>query len=297
MRMAMAAPTTATRLLAASGWPALFIALWSTGFIGGKAGLADAEAFTLITLRYALVVAVMAPAALVIGSRWPRGRQGLHAALVGVLLHGCYIGGVFVSIERGLPAGLSALIVGLQPLVTATLVGPLLGERVGARQWLGLALGLLGVALVVGERASLGEARIDSLAPALLALAGITIGTLYQKRFGGGIDLVPGAVIQYSAAGLLMAVLAVSTETMVVTWTPRLIAALVWLALPLSIGAVSLLWILVRRGEAARVASLFYLTPAVTALIAWPIFGETLDLTAIAGMAITIVGVALVQRG
>jgi drug/metabolite transporter (DMT)-like permease len=240
----------------------------------------------------------MVAVAIVARAPWPASwAQAGHIAVVGLLMHGCYLGGVFAAIFHGMPSGLVALIVGLQPVLTATIVGPLLGDRVSARQWLGLLLGLVGVALVLWNKLAIDNAGVVAIAYAVLALIGITIGTLYQKRFCQQVDLRTGAVIQYAAAGLAVAFFAVRFETMHIAWTPQFIAALAWLSLPLSLGAVSLLYILIRRGAAAKVASLFYLVPPVTALMAWVLFNETLGPVALAGMAVTAVGVALVQRG
>ncbi len=277
--------------------PALFVLLWSTGFIGAKAGLPYAEPFTFVALRYLFVVALMLPLALVLRAAWPRRRIDVfHLVVAGLLLHAVYIGGVFASIYHGLPAGISALIVGLQPLLTATMVGPLLGERVTARQWLGLLLGLAGVALVLANKLAFDRATGGAVALSVLALLGITFGTIYQKRFCTAADMRSSAVIQFAAAGLACLAIAWPLETMRVEWSAEFAAALAWLVIVLSIGTVSLLYLLLRRGAAAKIASLFYLVPPVTALFAWLLFGETLGALALAGMALAAAGVALVQR-
>jgi drug/metabolite transporter (DMT)-like permease len=277
--------------------PSLFVLLWSTGFIGAKAGLPYAEPFTFVALRYAFVVALMLPLALVLRADWPkRGVDVFHLVVAGLLLHAVYIAGVFASIYHGLPAGISALIVGLQPLLTATLVGPLLGEKVTARQWAGLLLGLAGVALVLANKLAFDRATGGAVALAVLALLGITFGTIYQKRFCTAADMRSSAVIQFAAAGLACLAVAWPLETMRVEWSAEFIAALAWLVVVLSIGTVSLLYLLLRRGAAAKTASLFYLVPPVTALVAWALFGETLGPLALAGMALAAVGVALVQK-
>jgi drug/metabolite transporter (DMT)-like permease len=277
--------------------PSLFVVLWSTGFIFAKMGLPYAEPLTFVALRYAAVVAVMLPVAVVLRAEWPsRAMDVLHLAIAGLLLHAVYIAGVFASIYHGLPAGISALIVGLQPVLTATLVGPLLGERVTARQWLGLLLGLVGVALVLGDKLAFDRATGGAVALAVLALFGITIGTIYQKRFCTAADMRSSAVIQFAAAGLACLALAWPLETMRVEWTAEFVFALAWLGIVLSIGTVSLLFLLLRRGAAAKTASLFYLVPPVTALFAWGLFGETLGMVALAGMGLAAIGVALVQR-
>ena len=280
--------------------PAVFVLLWSTGFIGAKYGLPYAEPFTFLVLRFAAVILLLAAVAVLTRAPWPRDPRLVgHLAVSGILVHGCYLGGVFAAISQGLPSGLVALIVGLQPLLTALVAGPVLGEQVSGRQWLGLALGLAGVSLVVSSRlvggAPLGLSG-TSLACAVLALAGITAATLYQKRYCTGMDLRTGAVIQYAGAAAIMLPAALLTETMQVNWTGDFIFALVWLVLVLSVGAISLLMTLIRLGEAARVASLFYLVPPVTALMAWGLFDERLSPLALAGMALAVLGVALVVR-
>jgi len=287
---------------ATAGWvrwmPATFVFLWATGFIGAKYGLPYAEPARFLVARFALVVALMLPIALLARAPWPHsGAHVFHVAVAGILLHGGYLGGVFSSIHAGMPAGLSALIVGLQPVLTALAARPLLGERVTARQWLGLALGFGGVALVVGSRASLGGLSAFSLAMSVLALVSITIGTVYQKRFCGAFDLRTGSVIQFVAAGLALAPFAIAFEHAPIRWTPEFAFAMAWLVFVLSIGAISLLALLIRRGAMTKVASLFYLVPPCTAVIAFFLFGETLSPLALAGFVLAVIGVALVVRG
>ncbi len=275
--------------------PALFVVLWSTGFIGAKYGLPYAEPLTFLLWRFILVTALLALLAWLARAPWPSSaRSAGHVAVAGLLLHGGYLGGVFVAIHQGVSAGTMALIAGLQPALTAAAAGPLLGERVRPRQWIGLALGLAGVALVVSNRLGAGTATPGGYVLALVALFAITAGTLYQKRFCAHMDLRSGGVIQFAAAAIAIAMLAPLFESMRIQWTGEFIFALAWLVLVLSLGAISLLYVLIRHGEAARVASLFYLVPPVTALMAYAIFGERLGPTALAGMAMTVVGVALV---
>ena len=277
-------------------YPLLFVFLWSTGFIGAKYGLPDAGPLSFLLTRYGAVILLMGALALATRAPWPVGpRQWLHIAVTGLLVHATYLGGVFIAIKHGLPAGVTALVVGLQPLLTATLAGTLLGETVSRRQWGGLALGLAGVGLVVSGK--FGDAALGAmLLPAVVALLGITLGTLYQKRYCAGFDLRTGSVIQFAASAAATAPLCLLTEGYAVDWTGGFVFALGWLVLVLSIGAVSLLNLLIRGGSAVNVASLFYLTPPTTALIAWAVFGETLTSTAIAGMALAVSGVWLVAR-
>lgn len=278
------------------GVPALFVLLWSTGFIGARLGMPHAEPMTFLALRFALTAAILVAAALLWRASWPhRPRDWGHLAVAGLLMHGVYLGGVFVAIRLGLEAGLSALIVSLQPLLVAAFAGAVLGERVGARAWSGLVLGLAGVALIVLRKLGGDTASLFAVAACLVALAGITVGTLYQKRFCTGHDLRTGNAIQFAAAGLFCLAAALPFETMRVAWTGELVFALAWLVLVLSVGAISLLYLLLRRGAAARVASLFFLVPPATALIAWPLFDERLGPVELAGMAVAVAGVALVN--
>ena len=293
----MPTPPLLTRLT-----PLLFVLLWSTGFIGAKYGLPYAEPLSFLTARYVLVIGLMSLLALAMRAPWPASpREALHIGVTGLLVQALYLGGVFMSIHRGLPAGISALVVGMQPLLTAALAGALLGERVSARQWAGLALGFGGVALVVGSKASVdgvdGDALVHMLVPALAALLGITAGTLYQKRFCPRFDLRTGSVMQFLPSLMVTLLVASQTETMIIEWTGDFVFALGWLVLVLSIGAISLLNLLIRSGSAVNVASLFYLTPPTTALIAWAMFDETLSALAIAGMVIAVSGVWLARKG
>lgn len=275
--------------------PFLFVFLWSTGFVGAKFGLPYAEPLTFLLTRYILVLGLMTTFALATRAPWPRdARQIFHIAVSGLLVHALYLGGVFVAIKHGLPAGITALVVGMQPLLTACGAGWLLGERVSVRQWLGLALGFVGVALVVSNK--LGDVALGAmLIPAIVALLGITVGTLYQKRFCPRFDLRTGSVIQFLPTAALTAIAAAATETMVIDWAPQFVFALFWLVLVLSFGAISLLNVLIRSGSAVNVASLFYLTPPTTAIIAWAVFGETLGGLALAGMVLAVGGVYLAR--
>lgn len=275
-------------------FPALFVLLWSTGFIGAKLGLPYAEPASFLTLRFLLVLGLLLPICWLFRARWPAPRDALHMGLAGVLLQAGYLGGVFGSLHLGMPAGVSALITGLQPVFTAVLGGLLLGERTGPRQWTGLGLGLAGVLLVVGDRIAVERLAPGAIMLSVLALASITLGTVWQKRHGAAVDLRTGAAIQFAAATLVMAPFAFALETREVRWTGEFVFALAWLVLVLSLGAIFLLLFLIRQGAASRVASLFYLVPPTTALIAWPLFGETYTLAAAAGMGLGMLAVWLV---
>ncbi|MCK6389854.1 MAG: EamA family transporter [Azonexus sp.] len=279
-----------------AAFPLLFVFLWSTGFIGAKYGLPYAEPLSFLLTRYGFVITLMLGIALVTRAPWPTDRrQWLHIGVSGVLVHAVYLGGVFVAIKHGLSAGVTALVVGMQPLLTACGAGWLLGEQVRVRQWLGLALGFVGVGLVVSGK--LGSAPLGPmLLPAVIALLGITAGTLYQKRFCAKFDLRTGSVIQFVPTAIVTAIAVACFEDYRIEWTGDFLFALGWLVLVLSIGAISLLNVLIRHGSAVNVASLFYLTPPTTALVAWFVFGEQLTLTAALGMAIAVSGVYLVAR-
>ena len=277
--------------------PVIFVLLWSTGFLGAKFGLPHAEPLTFLLIRFALVCAILLPLAWLTQARWPETPvQVMHIAIAGLLIHATYLGGVFLAIHGGLPAGTAALITGLQPLLTALVAAPYLGERISGRQWLGLLLGFGGVFMVVADKASLAEATFGNVLPAFVAVLGITIGTMYQKRHGGSMDIRTGSVIQFAASGLVLALLAPLFETMQVDWTGEFLFALGWLTLVLSLGAISLLILMIRHGAASRVASFFYLVPAVTALFAYLMFGETLGPISVVGMVVTALGVALANR-
>lgn len=277
--------------------PPLFVVLWSTGFIASKLGVAHVEPFTLLSLRFVFVIALMLPLAFALRAKWPKTRrEAAHIAVAGALIQGGYLGGCFSAVFHGMPAGVISLIVGIQPIVTAFAAAPFLKERVTPTQWLGLALGFGGVVLVMWEKMTLEGLNAVSIAWGVLALFSITAGTVYQKRNCPAFDLRTGSVIQFAMSLALLLPLAYATESMKVNWTGELVFALAWLVLVLSIGAISLLFFLIERGEATRVASLFYLTPLTTAAMAYFIFGERLHTMALAGMVIGIVGVALVVR-
>ena len=283
-------------------YPWLFVALWSTGFIGAKYGLPDAQPLTFLSLRYALVLLLMGAIVLWTRAPWPaRGSRAWgHIAVSGLLVHGVYLGGVFMAIGHGLPAGITALLVGLQPLLTALGAGLFLGERVRPAQWLGLLLGLIGVSLVLAHKVAAGlggAALLAMLLPAFVALLGITAGTLYQKRFCPAFDLRTGSLIQFLPC-LPLTLLAAwaGGESLQVHWSGQFVFALGWLVLVLSLGAVSLLNVLIRQGSAVHVASLFYLVPPTTAVFAWALCGETLHGLALAGMGVAVAGVWLARR-
>ncbi len=277
--------------------PWVFVLLWSTGFIGARLVVGEADPLAVLTVRFALACACALLIVLVTRSRFMGWRMAGHVAVVGLLLHGVYLGGVFWSVADGMPTGVSALIVGLQPVVTACLVGALLGERVARLQWIGFGAGLVGIALVLWERLTIGGIGLPAVALSFVALAGITAGTMYQRRFCTGMPIWPAAVVQYAAATTLVGIGSLAIEDSHIAWTPKVIGGLAWMVLVLSIGAVSLLMLVIRRSSAAQTASLLYLTPPLAALEAYLVFGEELHVLAIAGLAVAALGVFLVLRG
>jgi drug/metabolite transporter (DMT)-like permease len=283
--------------LAISAAPILFVLLWSTGFIGARYGLPYIEPMTFLAVRMAFVVGIMVLIALIAGARWPHGPEIGHSLAAGAMVHGLYLGGVFTAISQGVPAGISALIPGLQPILTSTLANRFMGEKVSPLQWLGLPLGLLGVLMVLHDRRIVAEGSVLGWIASFVSLIGITLGTLYQKRFCGGIDWRTGNTVQYAGACLLFGVAAFAFETRVIHWSGELIFAIAWLVFVLSIAAVALMYWLIRRAAATSFASLFYLVPAVTALFAYVLFGEKLDLLSVAGMGVCAAGVVLANRG
>ncbi len=281
--------------LAARAAPAVFVVLWSTGFIATKYVLHSAEPLTYLAIRMVLVVALMAVIAAIARPRWPDRIGIAHSVVAGILVHGFYLGGTAVAIAHSIPAGLSALIPGLQPILTSTLANRWLGERVTPLQWAGLLIGLSGVVLILHDRPISGEAGWGWFASAV-SLVSITLGTLYQRRYCGGIDWRAGNLVQYIAVAIFFSVGARLFETGVVRWTGEFIVALIWLAVVLSLGSIGLLYWLIRRSAATSVASLFYLVPAVTAVMAYVLFGERLDAVAIAGMVACAAAVFLVNK-
>jgi len=281
--------------IAARAAPAVFVLLWSTGFIGTKYVLAGAEPLTYLAVRMAFVVLLMGVIAVIWRPKWPNSAGVVHSAVAGLLVHGFYLAGTAIAIFHSVPAGLSALIPGLQPILTSTLANRWLGERVTPLQWTGLLMGLAGTLIVLHGRSMSGEAGWGWLGTCV-ALISITLGTLYQKRFCSQIDWRAGNLIQFVAAGLLFAAGAWLFETRVIVWNREFILSLAWLVVVLSIGSIGLLYWLIRHSAATSVASLFYLVPGVTAIMAYLLFNERLDLISIVGMVICAAAVLLVNR-
>ena len=275
-------------------FPIMFVLLWATGFIGAGLSMPYAEPFSFMAVRFSIAAGIMILWAVASRSIWPKGRVLMHAAIVGCLIHGGYLSALFWAVHHGLPAGMSGLVAGLQPMLTTLIAALLLGERASGRQWLGLLIGFLGVAMVVWPKFS-SHSGVDpqSLFAAFVAVLAISTGTVWQKRFGTASDLKSGTAVQYIAAATLTAICAFAFETRVMIWSPQLIFALVWLTLAISIGAILALLVMIREGAMSKVASLFYLVPGTAAIMAYLIFGETLGPIQIAGMVVTTLGVAL----
>jgi drug/metabolite transporter (DMT)-like permease len=278
--------------------PAAFVLVWSTGFIVARYGMPHAPPFGFLALRYVLSVLAFGVWIALVRAPWPQERaQWLHLALAGVLMHAGYLGGVWAAVKAGMGAGMIALMVGLQPVLTAlwlSMAGS--AQRVSARQWLGLLLGLAGLAMVVSRKLGAGEVNAPNFSLAVFALLSITIGTLYQKRFVSAGDVRTANAVQIAAALLVTLPLALLERG---TWDathPELIGAMAWSVLVLTLGGSSMLYLLIQRGAAARVTSLLYLVPPCTAVMAWALFGEALTALVLAGIAVTAVGVALVVR-
>ena len=278
--------------------PWLFVVIWSTGFVVARGAMPHAPPFGFLAIRFALSFLCLAAWVAAVGAAWPVGRQRLHLVVTGVLMQAGYLGGVWSAVKAGLGAGTVALIVGLQPVLTAIWVAQ--GSRAGgqagvtSRQWLGLTFGFAGIGLVVWRKLG-GEVTPANLAMSVIALLGITIGTLYQKRFVGPCDVRSASAVQMLAGLVVCAPLAL-LETETIQWHVDLVAAMAWSVVVLTLGGSSLLYLLIQRGEATVVTSLLYLVPPCTALMAWAMFGESLTPIMMLGLALTVVGVALVVR-
>ncbi|MDA9008394.1 DMT family transporter [Alphaproteobacteria bacterium] len=276
--------------------PALFVALWATGFIGARYSMPHADPMTFLGLRFAIAAALLFPIALIARTKWPRGwRAYAHLAFTGILLHGCYLGAVFAAISMGMEAGISALIVSLQPIVTAVLAFAFLKERLTLIQVFGLIIGLAGAVLVVTRKMDDGVGPLITLVLCFFSLITISVATVYQKRFCSGFNIISSSFVQFVAAAIFCLGFALTFEEMRLEWNAESIFAMAWLVVVLSIGAISLLHWLIQRGAATKVASLFYLVPAVTALYAFFLFDERFGPVGLLGMAVTILGVAMVN--
>lgn len=293
LRQSILSSRVATTLLL----PGLFVFLWSTGFIGSKIVTQHAPPLTFLIIRFTLASIVLAPLIYGLQSKWPvRISDYLHSAFVGVLVHAVYLGGVFWAISLGTGAGISALIVGLQPLLTLCLAVIFLNEKAGIQKIAGLLLGLAGFAVIITERTSTETLDTTGLLLCTVSLLGISAGTIYQKRITTNIQLLPGLLIQYLGAALALIPAAIFLESFEINWNVEFVLATGWLVLVLSIGAILLLMLMIRSSEVSNVASLFYLVPPLTALEAFVLFGEALSPLSIGGMLLCVAGVAIVMH-
>ena len=276
---------------------ALFIFFWASGFVAAKYGLPYAEPFTLMAARFVVGAAILVPACFVLKATWPKTlRDTTHILIAGFGVQTVYLIGVYFGIWFGISTGVTALVVGLQPLLTGVLAGFVLKEKVTPRNWVGLVLGFIGLGLVVWDRVLAPTDALWGLAMLLMGLAGITLGTLYQKKYCGPFDVRAGVALQNVMSCIVMLVLAVIFESMIIDWTGEFVFAVLWSAIGLSVFAICLYYWLVQRGAAARITSLIYLSPPTTAVMGWAMFGEILSWQAIAGMAVAMTGVALAVR-
>jgi len=278
--------------------PFVFVVLWASGFVGARFGLQYAEPATLLSIRMMANVVLFAVLIVLLRRRLPSGKALLHCGVVGVLIHGFYLGGTYLAINLGMPAGLSSLLVGLQPILTALILISIAGQSFKVSQWLGLVLGFVGISLVLmGKVDWQAEThKTAAIALCIVSLVGITIGTLYQKKFCQGVDMVGSATIQYFAAGLLFIPYALRFETMQVDWSMPFVLTMIWLVVVLSCIAILLLLYMVEHGVASSVASVFYLVPPTTAIQAWLMFGESFDSFGVLGFAFAAVAVYLVAK-
>ena len=274
--------------------PVLFVALWSTGFVGAKYGLPYADPFIFLAVRVVIAAIILFAIAAILKAPIAIGAAAItRSSLIGFFLHACYLGGVFFSISKGLPAGVAAVVTSLQPVLVSLLAVKVLGEQLKARQVMGLALGLIGVVLVLGPSFD-ADIPISGVIGILVALVGSTTATLLQKKIGAGVPLLAGTAYQYLASGLVLTVAAIATGGTHIQWSGKFILAFVWLIAVLSVGAILLLLWLLNTGSAASVSSLFYLIPPATALEAFFLFGEKVNTQGFLGIGITALGVWLV---
>ena len=273
----------------------IFIIIWSSGFIVSRLGMPFSEPMTFLFLRFSGVCVLMLPIILWKKIPWPSLQQIVHIAVAGSLLQFGYLAGVWISVRAGMPAGLSALIVGLQPILTA-LFAYFIAEKINSRQWLGLFLGLIGVVLVLSAKLNTHGVTISNILWNVFALISITAGTIYQKKYCPSFDLRIGSFIQFMTSAFISGLAAIAFETRVVQWSNEMIGALVWSIFFISIGAISLLFVLIRRGNATKVSSIMYLTPPTTAVLAWIFFKEPLTPIIVIGTIVTSLGVLLVNQ-
>jgi drug/metabolite transporter (DMT)-like permease len=287
--------------LAAAAAPVVFVLMWATGFVVARLSAPHADPLTFLGIRFPIAGVLFALIALAIAAPWPGARQAFHASVAGAFLHGGYLGPVYWAVAHGMPAGVSALIVGLQPLMTAIIAAAMVQERISLRHWAGLAVGILGVALVVSPKLELGPGLAEGITPVttavnLLGALSISFGTVYQKRFATALNLASGGAWQYVGASLAVLIPALLMEDLRFDGSFQAWFALGWSVIVLSLGAITLLMLMIRLGDVGRVSSLIFLVPGVSALMAYVLFGETLVLVQLAGMAVCAAAVLIVTR-
>ena len=287
--------------LAVAAAPVVFVLMWATGFVVARFSAPHADPLTFLGIRFPIAGVLFALIALAAAAPWPGARQAFHAGVAGAFLHGGYLGPVYWAVAHGMPAGVSALIVGLQPLMTAIIASWMVQERISLRHWAGLGVGILGVALVVSPKLELGPGLADGITPLttavnLLGALSISFGTVYQKRFATALNLASGGAWQYVGASLAVLIPALLLEDLRFDGSVQAWFALGWSVIVLSLGAITLLMLMIRLGDVGRVSSLIFLVPGVSALMAYVLFGETLSLIQIAGMAVCAAAVLIVTR-
>jgi drug/metabolite transporter (DMT)-like permease len=287
--------------LAVAAAPVVFVLMWATGFVVARLSAPHADPLTFLGIRFPIAGVLFALIALALAAPWPGARQAFHASVAGAFLHGGYLGPVYWAVAHGMPAGVSALIVGLQPLMTAIIASWMVQERISLRHWAGLGVGILGVALVVSPKLELGHGLADGITPLttavnLLGALSISFGTVYQKRFATALNLASGGAWQYVGASLAVLIPALLLEDLRFDGSFQAWFALGWSVIVLSLGAITLLMLMIRLGDVGRVSSLIFLVPGVSALMAYVLFGETLSLVQIAGMAVCATAVLIVTR-
>lgn len=287
--------------LAVAAAPVVFVLMWATGFVVARLSAPHADPLTFLGIRFPIAGVLFALIALALAAPWPGARQAFHASVAGAFLHGGYLGPVYWAVAHGMPAGVSALIVGLQPLMTAIIASWMVQERISLRHWAGLGVGILGVALVVSPKLELGHGLADGITPLttavnLLGALSISFGSVYQKRFATALNLASGGAWQYVGASLAVLIPALLLEDLRFDGSFQAWFALGWSVIVLSLGAITLLMLMIRLGDVGRVSSLIFLVPGVSALMAYVLFGETLSLVQIAGMAVCATAVLIVTR-
>ena len=287
--------------LAVAAAPVVFVLMWATGFVVARLSAPHADPLTFLGIRFPIAGVLFALIALALAAPWPGARQAFHASVAGAFLHGGYLGPVYWAVAHGMPAGVSALIVGLQPLMTAIIASWMVQERISLRHWAGLGVGILGVALVVSPKLELGHGLADGITPLttavnLLGALSISFGSVYQKRFATALNLASGGAWQYVGASLAVLIPALLLEDLRFDGSFQAWFALGWSVIVLSLGAITLLMLMIRLGDVGRVSSLIFLVPGVSALMAYVLFGETLSLIQIAGMAVCAAAVLIVTR-